>query len=235
MDKKHENWTTNIKSLDLFFIEKKPTKAPLFAALPAKIAKFHNLAAQIESMSADLVALENSGTTQQKSNARDALINLLHVIVPNLRSVANGGTDEKLKTLTEISDSEIARKRDTKLRDFANDIYKSAVANATALADYGADDSVVAQLRTLIDSFDTLIGESGDAPKEITTLRNSLYGLFPTTEAALKDIDDAMRGYMTADPDFYNEYILLRPVRALGIRHKHPPQPTKAPQAAPAK
>jgi len=235
MDKKHSDRAANVKNLDVFFIERKPTKAPVFPALPPKIAVFHGIAVDIETLSANLVNLENSGKTSQKSAARDALVDMLHVIVPNLSSVANAGSNEGLKALTDRTDSEIASGRETELRDFANQVYIAAMANATALADYGDDAATLAQLRTLIDNFNTLIGETGDLPKEIITSRESLYAKFPAAEDALKDIDKAMKGYQTKDPDYYNEYVLLRPVRALGVRHKHPQQPTNTPQAVPAK
>ena len=230
MDKKHADRAANVKNIDVFFIEKKPTKAPVFPALPPKIDLFHGIAIEIEDMSSELIRLEKSAKTEQKSSIRDVLVDMLHVIVPNLRSVANGTTNEALRKLTNLNDSEIATKRETDLRDYADQIHKAAVANATALANYGDDADDLIQLRTLIDKFNTLIGESGDLPKEIITLRRSLYARFPLSDMALEDIDDAMRGYQTKDPDYFNEYVLLRPVKALGVRHK--PKPTNTPKLA---
>jgi len=242
MDKRHASKSVNIKDMDIFFSEKKPTKAPVFSALPPKIATFHGIAVAIENAGSSLIALENGGKTTEKNAARDDLLDLLHIIVPNLRSIANAGTDEGLKKLTALSDSDISGKRDTDLRDYANQIYKAATANATALADFGDDDAAIAQLKTVTDNFNTLIGESGDASKEVVAARKSLYALYPKAEEALKDIDDTMKGYASKDPDYYNQYILLRPVKALGTRHQHSPQPPVNPsqptiklQATPAK
>ena len=55
----------------------------------------------------------------------------------------------------------------------------------------------------------------------------------PVAEVILKDIDDTMKTYESKEPDYYNECILLRPVRAYGVCHK--PKPTSNPQPAQTK
>ncbi|HUI30135.1 MAG TPA: hypothetical protein VLX91_07950 [Candidatus Acidoferrales bacterium] len=231
MDKKHENRNTMYEAVDQFFIEKKPA-GPMITALADEITALHNVVASIKSKDEELIAAVKGGKTEAKASARDSMLNLLYRIIANLRSIARKTGDSALQDLTDISDSRVAMKRDTEQRDFANAILKAAVANASKLTAYGVDDAMLADLKSRIDTFGGMIGSREAGSSEASTIRQALYGLFVQADAILDDMDDTMRSYESTDPDFYNEYNLLRPVKATGIRHKHPPQPTTKPQAA---
>ena len=124
--------------------------------------------------------------------------------------------------------------RDTEQADYALQIHDAAVANAAALVDYGVDDAMIAQMKTLIDTFVSMIGKREESTPNTSAMRKALYALFPKADAALKALDKAMHSYETTDPEYFDEYLLLRPVREYGIRHRHPPQPT-ASTASPSK
>ncbi len=234
MDKYHENKNTGYIGLKQFFIERQPT-APVIPALTRKVAIFNGIVVNIQEKNGELIKATKGGKAEQKTNAQDAMLSLLFRVNANLRSIANEGTDKALQKLTATSDSDIARMRDTEQKDYANEIYKAALGNATALADYGVGDAMLAQLNTLIENFGAMIGTREGAFPEAGAIRESLYALFPKADVALKALDDTMRSYEESDHEFYNEYILLRPIKSLGVRHKHPPQPANTTQAAPAK
>ncbi len=233
MDKHHENRNTMYKAVDQFFIDRQPI-APVIPALTRKIAVFHGLVLAIEAKNGEYIS-SSKGKTQDKADAQEAMLDVLFRIASNLRSIATEKNDQATLQLTSISYTAIAKMRDTEQKSYAETIYKIAMTNAAALADFGVDDAALTDFKARIDTFGTKLGEREAAPGNQSAVRTSMFDLFIEADAALDDMDNTMVSYKTSDPEFYNAYCLLRPVKATGVRHKHPPQPTNTPQAAPAK
>ena len=234
MDKYHENKNTGYTGIGNFYIERQPKNPPVLAAVKRKSDNFIAVTNEINLKNGQLIKANKQANTEKKAAAQDAMVGLVCRIKDNLNSIATDESpDAGLEKLTGISDSDFAGMRDTEQKDYALQIHDAAVANEAALVDYGVDVALIAQLKTLIDAFASMIGKREDTTPNTSSIRKAMYALFPKADKALKALDKAMRSYEEIDPEYYDEYLKLRPVRAYGIRHR--PKPTDKTQPAVAK
>jgi len=230
MDKYHENKNSMYKAVDQFFIDKKPT-APVIPALTKKVTAFHGIVIDIDAKNGELITETKGGQADAKTNSQESLFDLLFRITAHLRSIAAEKNNSSLLQLASVSNSKIASMRDTEQLNYAEQISDNADANAAALADFGVDDAMLKDFNSRIDDFRAKLGTREAASGVHSAVRESLFKLFVKADSALDDLDNTMVAYKTTDPDFYNQYMAIRPIRSVGLRHKNQ-RPVTPPQAA---
>lgn len=229
MDNYHEDMNSGFHAIDEFFIEK-PAELELVPAMKRKAAAFH---VDYTALSKRIEELEKTkGTTNAKNDAEENMLIYLLRIRSNLKSVLREKKDLVNLAEIDLSDTDIREKRDTELNVFAEKVYTLAGANAEPLVEFKVTAEVLAAFRSVIDNYSTRLGKSIAGPQQKREKRIAIFTMMKGLKTMLEDMDDTVESYKELDKDFYNEYCALRPVKAMGVRHRKADEAPSEPQPA---
>ncbi|HVN48033.1 MAG TPA: hypothetical protein VMU30_04345 [Bacteroidota bacterium] len=111
--------------------------------------------------------------------------------------------------------------RDTALPDKAEEIAKLADANMPALAAANITADTITALRAKAAAYLDAIGARESSMGKRKGARTSMEEDFDEMDEILdEELDPAMELVRTSNPEFYNAYYALRPVKNTGVRHE---------------
>jgi hypothetical protein len=231
MNKRQENTKTSYEAIEEVLDE----NAGVTAAVPA-------LSGAVALFKGDFAGMEDAeravngamaGKTSTKHDAEDVLITAEYPIVCALRSLARKNGDKELLAIVNVSESFLAKMRDTELVTLSRSILLKANANAAALAAYNVTAAMLTDLQAKIDAYEKSIGAQGGGMADRSSGHTALKNIFGKLNDDLAEIDDLIELVKKDHPEFYDAYFAARPVKALGTRHKSKtPSTGKAPAPA---
>lgn len=165
------------------------------------------------------------GMAQTKSMKR---IELESVILENssaLYILGNKKSNEIIKAISKLNQSELDRFRDSEIVNKANAILHTMEENAVELANYGKDSDAIEKLKACILNYKNSTVEKSTSTTEKTLINVSLAELFKKGMELLEnEIDKFVDSQKATNREFYISYYTVRTIKHLGVRHKKPVQ-----------
>jgi hypothetical protein len=145
-----------------------------------------------------------------KEIRREALI--VQTLDVSKRMLAYATVEEiaTLKTEAKVTDSELRKLADTKLKARAQGIHALALTNTSGLAPYGITPAVADSLLATINAYDAAIPQPKLGINDAKQTTAKLDALFKDSDGQLKKTDAVIELVKTSHPDFYNSYKNLR-------------------------
>lgn len=158
-----------------------------------------------------LVTSPLAGIAADKTNTKQALIELTAEIAGSIYAFAVVANNETLKAEADLNVTKLNKTRDEELAPRCQNIHDRAQANLFPLNGYGVTAAKLTALQTAIDTY------AADVPKPRTAVANrktqniNLVELFRQGDAILKDRMDKLVGNLrAAHPDFVTTYEAAR-------------------------
>lgn len=179
------------------------------------VSKFNQNCIEIDNLVAKQ-GVDKSGLKDNKELRREALI--VQTLDVSKRMLAYATVEEiaTLKTEAKVTDSELRKLADTKLKARAQGIHALALTNTAGLAPYGITPEVTARLLANINAYDTAIPQPKLGINDAKQNTAKLDALFKDNDGQLKKTDAVIELVKTSHPDFYNSYKNLRKVVTTG-------------------
>jgi len=135
----------------------------------------------------------------------------------------------ELQKKMELSERQFRALRDPEQIDYAKTILAEALTFEKELEESGVTKAILDDLDAHISGITNAKAKRDHSQLLRTNSTSDLEILFSTTRAFLKKtLDSLMEPFRISDPQFYNEYLLARQIKHLGIRHNKPDQPPAA-------
>ena len=205
---------------------KQETKLSMYIAVRDYLAKFLTILNALPNFAAFYTALQNaitqiqstgeaqgfdrSGNATGKNQLKDTLVTLAVDTARKSTAYAKFAKNQVLLKEMDITESELKRMADTKLKNTAQGIYDRAQANLASLATYLVTAASQTALQTAITNFDKSIGQPRIGTTETSKATKQLVALFKNGDAALDDIDTVVEIIRLTQVDFYNGYKSVR-------------------------
>jgi hypothetical protein len=205
---------------------KQETKLSMYIAVRDYLAKFLAILNVLPNFSTFYTALQNaitqiqstgeaqgfdkSGNATGKNQLKDALVTLAVDTARKLTAYAKFAKNQVLLKEMDITESELKRLADTKLKNTAQGIYDRAQTNLASLATYTITAATQTALLTAITNFDKSIGQPRIGTSETSKATKQLVVQFKNGDAALDDIDTVVEIIRLTQVDFYNGYRSVR-------------------------
>lgn len=193
------------------------------AAITATLPNFSTYFTAIQTTNTQIQAAEiqqeadKSGDTVAKKQLRTTLIAQAIDVSRRVVAYSTNVNNNALLKLVDYSESDLKKASDQKLISCCQLIRDNANVNVSALSTYGVTAAILTTLQTSITNFSNSIPkvrvdatDSGEATKLLVTL-------FKTLTANWSKIDTLVKMVQTSQPNFYNEYILVRKVIETGV------------------
>lgn len=153
---------------------------------------------------------DRSGNAVGKDLAKENLVTLAADTARKVKAYAKFAKNQVLLKEMDISESDLKRVADTKLRNTAQGIYDRAQANLASLATYLVTAATQTALQTAITNFDKTIGQPRLGTTDTSKATKQLAVLFKNAEATLEDIDTVIDIIKLPQVDFYKGYKSVR-------------------------
>ena len=205
---------------------KQETKLSMYIAVRDYLSKFLTILNALPNFTIFFTALQNaitqiqstgeaqgfdkSGNAKGKNLAKDTLVTLAADTARKVKAYAKFVKNQVLLKEMEITDSELKRLADTKLKNTAQGIYDRAQANLAALATYQVTAATQTALQTALTNFDKSIGQPRIGTTDTSKATKQLVTLFKNGDTALDDIDTVVDIIRLTQVDFYNGYKSVR-------------------------
>jgi len=220
MNKRTENKATMIEGVRSVLAEH-TDEVKSIPAFDPTITKFNDDVIEFKGLS--IISKDsNAGKTDAKSIAEDDLIEDLVVVSSALYIIGIRLDRPDLRSLGDTTESKFTYMRDTELVTTGKVVLKAAQDVSAELVSFGISDKEITELKNKIDAFEASIGgsEGGQAAKKSANKSVQL-----SMKKILLDLDELDKLVLVAKkkcPEFYDEYVAVRPVKATGLRHKPP-------------
>ncbi len=120
MTKRNENRLTMYEGL-LTLLQVNSSRVQTIPGFASGVEDLNALVDAIKAKSTEVITV-GAGKTDAKNNAADALIETAMPVVSGLHIFARRGKNAELKSLTNVSEYKLRRKRDTDLVQFGNSL-----------------------------------------------------------------------------------------------------------------
>lgn len=154
--------------------------------------------------------LDKSGNAAGKTLAKDTLVTLAADTARKVKAYAKFVKNQVLFKEMDITDNDLKRQADTKLKITAQGIYDRAQANLAALATYQVTAATQTALQTALANFEKSIGQPRLGTTDTSKATKQLVRLFKNGDTALDDIDTVVDIIRLTQVDFYNGYKTVR-------------------------
>jgi CRISPR/Cas system CSM-associated protein Csm2 small subunit len=219
MSKYLENKKSMYLGVKTFFAENMD-KATSLPALTKAIADFNQVVGLIETKALEVDAA-SAGKAKKKANAEEELLTALIPVKSALAAYASEKNDSELKALTEITESQLRKMRDTDLQKKAEGILKNGEERLTLVGDYGLTQMRLTTLQEKSRAFSDATGEREASVGKRVGARSALMELYDRADRILVErIDNLMKQLRDSDPQVCEEYDSTRIVREAGLRHR---------------
>ena len=205
---------------------KQETKLSMYIAVRDYLTKFLTILNALPNFTAFFTALQNaivqiqnsgeqqgfdkSGNATTKNQFRDTLVTLGADTARKVKAYAKFTNNQVLFKEVDITESDLKKASDTKLKNMAQGIYDRAQTNLANLAAYVVTAATQTTLQTAISNFDKSIGQPRLGTTETSKATKQLIAQFKSSDAALDNIDTAVEIIRLTQVDFYNGYKSVR-------------------------
>lgn len=163
------------------------------------------------------------GITQTKTVKRIELESVIIESSSALYILGHKKSNEIIKAIAKVNQSELDRFRDTEIVNKANAILHTMEENSDELANFGKNTDDIQKLKTSIQNYKNSTVEKSSSTTEKTVINVSLVELFKRGMELLEnEIDKFAESKKTAHRDFYISYFTVRSIKHLGVRHNKP-------------
>jgi hypothetical protein len=164
---------------------------------------------------------EIAGVAADKAEAREIMTRAVYPIAGILLTYAIDKGDMTLKEIANISRTDLLSGNAGISASKAREIVIEAEPRSTELVQYGIKAETIADAKTKIETFESLIGEPRDAIAVRHAAAVQLDDLIHENLSLLKNkLDKFMLQFQYTHPEFYEEYMMARVVVDLGVRHE---------------
>lgn len=201
---------------------KQESKLSMYIAVRDYLAKFLTIVNALPNFSTFYAALQNviaqiqnagesqgfnkSGNASGKSLAKDTLVTLAADTARKLKAFAKFTNNQVLLKEVDVSESDLKKLADTKLKNAAQGIYDRAQTNLASVTTYAVTAVTQTALQAAIVNFDKSIGQPRLGTTETSKATKQLVGLFKSGDATLDNIDAAVEIIRLTQVDFYNGF-----------------------------
>lgn len=154
-----------------------------------------------------------SGTTVQKADARESLINATMTVMRGMRSLAIATQDQELGLAARYSRSKLVQMTDSDLYVFCKKIHDTGLPLAAQLADHNVTEEQINLVLTLVNGLQNAISDSANlalnkkvANTQVIELMKASYFLMSVRLDALIDL------YQVDEPEMVERYRLARTI-----------------------
>ncbi len=193
----------------------------VIAAVPAAVklvARFKGIVAEINSRSSE-VDKGTSGETNAKTKAEDDMSEAVSILVGVLHSYATEVEDEELMKKSDVTDSDIDRKRDVERGPFCTSLIDMVEEHKAELAEFGVAEEDIANARALIKAYEDSLGKRDSTKVEHESQRKSIAALFRSADRLLNRQLDKMVANMK-NADMKQAYEAARVIRDVAATRK---------------
>lgn len=193
----------------------------VIASIPAAVrcvARFKQIVAEIEARSSE-VDKGTSGETNAKTKAEDDMSEEVSMLVGVLHSYAAEMNDEELMKKSNVTDSDIDRKRDAARGSFCTSLIDLIEEHEAGLVEYGVTKEDIANARVLIKTYEDLFGKRETTKVGHEGQRKSIASLFRSADRLLSEQLDKMVPKMK-DVEFKLAYDAARVIRDVAATRK---------------
>jgi hypothetical protein len=151
-----------------------------------------------------------TGLAKNKSDLRNTLITLAADNSRKVYAFADNNNNKLLMDEVSFSISDLGRKTDVALKDYAEILYKKANSNIDALAIYGITPQTQKVLSELIEAYDASLAKPRLGISEKSQATNGLRNLFNSSDTILEKLDNTIGIIRLTQNSFYNSYRSIR-------------------------
>jgi hypothetical protein len=185
-------------------------------ALKDAIARFRSTKSDIENIATKVVA-KTTGATTDKNNAKQELIDALHIASSQGVAFAAKMNNQDMRVKLKFVKVDLKRGNDEEIEKRAASnisILKEALPNMTG---YDITEAEIDELNLKLTNFRKSIGTKTTAKTSSTVGLKSLSELYYSINSILKDeLDFLMKKYTVSQAEFYKAYRIARKVSDLG-------------------
>jgi hypothetical protein len=147
------------------------------------------------------------GVTQQKEQLREAIGIKASMLSGVLQVIATEQNNTDLAIAVKMTQSDIARFRESELGAAVKNIISKANENLETLAEFGITQDVITELSTSVDDFNVLIGQPRTILSQKYAALKNIEELFDEGNSLLKlQIDNSMLLFRISQTEFYKGY-----------------------------
>lgn len=155
----------------------------------------------------DTQLLEISGITIDKRAKRASMTDKALYAINRMRSYATVESNPELRESLKYTATDLLKARDSDLIGICNIVATKAVANTTAIAEYGITAVMIGELQDAITAFTTMIAKPKSAKSQAKTgTENIARLLLEANELLNMRMDLDIEEFKTLNPEFYSQY-----------------------------
>ena len=219
MNKRNENRLTMYEGL-LSLFQANAAKVQAVGGFPDAVAEFSSLISTLKLKSAEVDSIA-VGKTNSKYSAEEVLVEAILPMMSALYLYGRKQKNEELLAFTNISETKLRTKRDTELAKYGNAIAELAAANAKGLASFKITSTMISDLKTKSETYNSAIGARESSVVDRKGARETMNELFEKADELLnEEFDRFMELLRTTQSEFYNKYFTARVIKDTGVRHK---------------
>jgi hypothetical protein len=174
-------------------------------------------------------AQNTSGIAEDKRQARLAMCNIALVTAGAIHAYATKIKNNALANEMDFSLSDLMAGRDTESARRCQEIYDTANANLTALADYGLTAAKLNLLKASIAAYNLLITKPREVRAKGKTTTGNIQAEFDLLDETLVIMDDLIPQFAPANQKFVDDYNNARTIVDTSASHASPTPPTPTP------
>jgi hypothetical protein len=232
MDNQQRNRYLMYRTLSEFFSQNAESIARTPAVISA-VADFNAVLVRLE-QAMDRQETSAIGKTTKKAEAIERVVAAILPIRAALYDLARKTGRTETKTLANMSEWDLRKRRQTELLEHAVRVHRETTALIEELAPYGIDAETLAALDASIEALRTSINEKQVGVVDRVSARMEIANLIAEADDILfEQLDRLIDLFRVTNPAFFEKYWIARSIPNLGVRHQ-PPAPAPESVAAPA-
>lgn len=166
-------------------------------------------------------AKKTTGVTQNKSEKKELMAKKATALASSAYAYAERNKNRDLQSKFDYTFSTLFRLDDNNAINQVQAIIEEAEKIAAQLAPFGVKPEEITELKTIVESFTTSIGEKSNVKSGRVSATKSLATLFKETDALLKNqMDKLVFRLADSQATFYQTYQNARAIKDLGSRSK---------------
>lgn len=210
----------------------------IIATIPAFASSYADLQSHVTNIQAlwQAQAQNTSGIAEDKRQARRAMCQVALTTAGAIHAYAVKTRNNTLANEVDFNLSDLMTGRDSESARKCQEIYDTANANLTALADYGLTAAKLTLLQAAIAAYNLLITKPRETRAQHKTTTGNMQAEFDLLDQALVILDDLIPQFAPDNQKFVDDYRNARTIVDTSASHASPAPPTPpAPAAATAK
>jgi hypothetical protein len=220
MTKRQHNWTQMLATV-LVLLEENVAKFTELPAILTEMTRLREIKAKIEE-ALKLQTNATAGTSDATAEAKEALLELLHIIRYSLNSLARKTGKAQLRAIVNHTPSQLRHLRISTLLTVAGTVLEEAIPVLSELAVYGVNVETTDSLKVAIEQFSECSTIGSNSVSKRVGAGASIEDLIDEANDILtEDVDKLLDRFRVTDVSFFNSYNSARKVRLTGIRRQN--------------